>query len=164
MVTVDPPEPILLLLPSLAVTVKTCVEEPFAVILAEVGVNVDAAAFGVLNVVVIVGDVPVIAEVVAVIVVDVDATVCVVNTTVAIPLPLVVEVAEAKLPLAFDLVQVTVCPEVLTGLLFASANCAEIVTVLPETGEYAEEVTMYFDAAPAFTTVLAPVLAVNVAA
>ena len=72
--------------------------------------------------VVIVPEVPEIAEVVAVTVVAVPETVCVVNTMVATPLPLVVEVAEAKLPLASDLVQVTVCPEVATGLLLASAN------------------------------------------
>ncbi|CAM4383271.1 hypothetical protein AQBE111736_14080 [Aquirufa beregesia] len=58
--------------------------------------------------VVMVAEVPEIAEVVAVTVVAVATTVWVVNTTVAIPLALVVEVAEAKLPLALDLVQVTV--------------------------------------------------------
>ena len=55
-------------------------------------------------------------------VVAVPATVCVVKTTVAIPEALVLEVAVAKDPLALDLVQVTVKPAVLTGLLLASAS------------------------------------------
>ncbi|CAM3815047.1 hypothetical protein AQAU111925_06770 [Aquirufa aurantiipilula] len=91
-------------------------------ILAAVGVIVDLVGSTAPGTVVIVLVVPVIAEVVPVTVVEVPATVCVVNTTVATPLALVVEVAVAKLPLASDLVQVTVCPEVLTGLLLASAN------------------------------------------
>ena len=67
-------------------------------------------------------------------VVTVPATVEVVNTTVATPLELVVLVPEAKDPCESDLVQVTVRPDVFTGLLFASASCAVIVTSCPATG------------------------------
>ena len=81
---------------------------------------------------------------VPVIVVAVPDTVCVVKTTVAIPLASVVLVAVAKDPLLFDLVQVTISPAIATGLLLASASCAETVTPAPATGEYPLEVTRYF--------------------
>ena len=68
-------------------------------------------------------------------VVAVPVTVCVVKTMVAIPLPLVVLVGVANDPFASDFVHVTVNPDVLTGLLFASANCALIVTADPAAGE-----------------------------
>ena len=55
-------------------------------------------------------------------VVAVAEAVCVVNATVAIPLALVVEVADKNEPLPFDLDQVTVKPAVETALLFASAS------------------------------------------
>ena len=68
-------------------------------------------------------------------VVAVPDTVCVVKTTVAMPLPLVVLVAVANDPFASDFVQVTMLPAVVTGLLFTSANCAVIVTADPAAGE-----------------------------
>ena len=68
-------------------------------------------------------------------VVAVPDTVCVVKTTVAMPLPLVVLVAVANDPFASDFVQVTMLPLVVTGLLFTSANCAVIVTADPAAGE-----------------------------
>ena len=58
----------------------------------------------------------------AVTVVAVPATVWVVNTTVATPLALVILVPVANVPFESDFVQVTVSPDVLTGLLFASAS------------------------------------------
>ena len=71
---------------------------------------------------------------------SVPVTVCtvptvelVVNVTVAIPLAFVVLVAVPNEP-PFVLLQVTVLPDVDTGLLLASANCAVIVTLLPATG------------------------------
>ena len=75
------------------------------------------------EVVVMVPVVPVrLAPSVPVTVVAVPARVWVVKTTVAIPLPSVLLVALAKDPFAFDLLQVTTCPAVLTGLLLASAS------------------------------------------
>ena len=102
------------------------------------------------TIVVIVADVPVRADPsVAVTVVAVPATVCVVNVTVATPLPFVSDVAVENEPLASDLVHVTVWFGVATALLLASANCAVIVTPLPATGLRLLEVTRYFVAAPA---------------
>ena len=60
--------------------------------------------------------------------------VCVVKTTVAIPLPLVVLVEVANDPLASDLLHVTTLPAVPTALLLASANCAVMFTSLPAIG------------------------------
>ena len=74
------------------------------------------------GVVVIVEVTPVLPPVVAVTVVAVPETVCVVKTTVAIPLMSVFDVEVAKDPFPFDFVQVTVSPPVETGLLFASAS------------------------------------------
>ena len=67
---------------------------------------------------------------------------------VATPEALVVLVAAAKLPLAFDFVQVTVNPDVAAELLLASASCAVIVTLAPAAGLLEDEVTKYFVAAP----------------
>ena len=78
--------------------------------------------------------VPLLPPVVPVTVVTVPETVWLVNTTVAIPLPLVVEVPEAKEPFASDFVHVTTWPLVRTELLFASASWAEIVAVPPAVG------------------------------
>lgn len=55
-------------------------------------------------------------------VVAVPATVWVVKTTVAIPLPFVLLVGVANDPFPFDLLQVTVRPAVFTALLLASAS------------------------------------------
>ena len=71
---------------------------------------------------------------VAVTVVVVPVTVWVVNTTVAAPLALVVQVPEANEPFESDLVHVTVRPDVVTALPFASASCAVMVTPSPATG------------------------------
>ena len=78
--------------------------------------------------------VPVLPPVAPVTVVTVPETVWLVNTTVAIPLPLVVVLGEAKEPLPSDFVQLTVRPLVGTALLFASASWAEIVAVPPAVG------------------------------
>src|SRR5438034_4123462 len=59
----------------------------------------------------------------------------VVKATEATPEPFVLLVAEAKLPPAPVLDQVTTRPEVDTVLLFASASWALIVTAVPATGE-----------------------------
>jgi hypothetical protein len=90
-------------------------------------------------------------------IVEVPAIVCVVKTTVAVPLPFVVLVAAAKDPLAFVLLHVTILPDVLMELLFTSESCAVIVTVLPAAGLLLLEVTMYFVAAPA-TVVIVPLV------
>ena len=55
--------------------------------------------------------------------------------TVAIPELFVVDVGVAKEPLALDLLQVTVIPEVATALPLASVSWAEIVTAAPAVGE-----------------------------
>ena len=88
-------------------------------------------------------------------VVAVPATVCVVKTTVAIPEALVWLVAVAKDPFAFDLLQVTVKPAVLTGLLLASASWAVIFAVAPAVGVLLLEVTRYFVAAPTAVVMVA---------
>ncbi len=64
----------------------------------------------------------------------VPAVVEVVKLTVAMPEPLVVEVAEPKMPPAPVFDQLTVRPLVETALLLASASWAVIVTALPATG------------------------------
>ena len=97
--------------------------------------------------------VPVMLLVVAVTVVTVPATVCVVSVTVATPLPSVFDVPAENVPFESLLLQVTVCPEVATALLFASANCAVIVTALPATGVELEALTRYLLAAPGTDTV-----------
>jgi hypothetical protein len=68
--------------------------------------------------------------------------VLVVNVTVATPLEFVVDVGAEKEP-PFVLDHVTVLPDVPTGLLFASASCAVIVTPEPATGLELEDVTRY---------------------
>ena len=88
-------------------------------------------------------------------VVAVAEAVCVVNTTVAIPLAFVVEVAVANVPLPFDLDQVTVKPAVETALLLASASWAVIVTSEPAAGARLEEVTKYFVAVPGIVVIVA---------
>jgi hypothetical protein len=105
-------------------------------------------------------DVPVLPPVVAVTVVDVPDTVWVVSVIVATPLPFVVDVAAEKEPLASDLVHVTTCPLVVTGLLFASASCAVIVTPLPATGPVELELTRYFVAPPAVNVTVASPLVI----
>ena len=73
----------------------------------------------------------------------------VVNNTVAIPLPSVVLVELAKDPFVPVLLQVITLPGILTGLPYASASWAVMVTAVPATGLLLFEVTIYFDAAPA---------------
>ena len=58
-----------------------------------------------------------------------------VKEIVAIPEASVVDVAEAKDPLALLLLQVTVLPEVATALPLASVSWAVIVTAAPAVGE-----------------------------
>jgi hypothetical protein len=94
---------------------------------------------------------------VPVIVWTVPATTLFVNVTVATPLPVVVLVALANPPPEPVLLHVTTLPEALTGLLFASANCAVIETVLPATGFKLVELTRYFVAVPAVAVTLAVV-------
>ena len=72
---------------------------------------------------------PLIAPLVAVTTWLVPPVVLVVKATVATPL-VVVDVVDANDPPFVD-VQVTVCPEVVTALSFASTSFAVIVTVLP---------------------------------
>src|SRR6185369_3533222 len=91
------------------------------------------AGFPPLEIVVIGADVPVMDPVVAVTTCTVATVVDVVKLTVATPLAFVLLVALANEP-PFVLDQVTVCPAVPIGLLFASANCAVIVTAVPATG------------------------------
>ena len=75
------------------------------------------------NVVVIVAEVPVnVFPSVAVIVVAVPATVCEVNTMVAIPSTFVTDVADENEPFPLDFVQVTVKPLVATALSLKSAS------------------------------------------
>lgn len=94
------------------------------------------------------------------------ATVLVVNTIVATPLPFVVDVGDAKLP-PFVLDHVTVLPDVPTELLLASDSWAVIVTLAPATGDELDDVTRYFVAVPgtvviaAALPVLPPVVAVT---
>lgn len=78
---------------------------------------------------------------VAVTVVAVPATVCVVKFTVAMPLALVSDVAAPNEPFALDFVHVTVSPTWLFGLLLTSRSCAVIVTAVPATGLNELEVT-----------------------
>ena len=80
---------------------------------------------------------------VPVMVVGVPITECDVNVTVATPLPFVVEFAIEKEPFASDFVQFTVLPEIETGLLYVSANCAVIKTFVPATGDVVAGVTIY---------------------
>jgi hypothetical protein len=94
---------------------------------------------------------PVTEPVVAVTTWIVPLVVDVVKLTVAIPLAFVLLVALANDP-PFVLDHVTVCPAVLTTLLFASANCADIVTAVPATGDKLLDVTRYLAAAPAIVT------------
>ena len=91
---------------------------------------------------------PVTAPVVAVTTCAVATVVDVVKLTVATPLAFVLLVALANEP-PFVLDQVTVCPAVPIGLLFASANCADTVTAVPATGDELLGVTRYLAAAPA---------------
>jgi hypothetical protein len=90
---------------------------------------------------------------VAVTVCSVPAVVLVVKATVATPLPSVVLVGEVKLP-PFVLLHVTTTPGVVTGLSFASASCAVIVTLSPATTLDALDETRYFAADPALTVVV----------
>ena len=84
---------------------------------------------------------------VAVTVCVVAAMVLVVNVSVAMPLALVGDVDAEKLPpLLLD--QVTVLPDVATGLLFTSVSCAEIVTDVPAIGVVLLVLTTYLVAAP----------------
>jgi len=85
----------------------------------------------------------------------------VVKEIVAIPEAFVVDVAEAKDPLALLLLQVTVLPEVATALPLASVSWAVIVTAAPAVGEYVDEVTTYLLAAPAVIVRLLDVAGVN---
>src|SRR5438093_6165411 len=89
----------------------------------------------------------------------VPAVVPVVKFTVATPLASVALVALANDPPTPVLLHVTVLPAVLTGLLFASANCAVIVTALPPTGLLLLELTRYLTAGPA-TVVMFPLIPV----
>src|SRR5919206_591894 len=77
------------------------------------------------------------------------------RATVAMPLASVKLVGLAKLPPVPVLLQVTVLPAVLTALPLASANWAEIVTLLPATGLLLLAVTRYFAAGPT-TVVMLP--------
>ena len=119
--------------------------------------------------VVIVADVPLLPPVVAVTVWAVAVVALVVNVIVAMPLPLVFDVAALKLP-PFVLDHVTTCPDVDTALLLASASCAVTVMSLPAAGLVELGVTRYFAAAPATVVnvavvpVLPPVVAVTVCA
>src|ERR1043165_8117343 len=92
----------------------------------------------------------------------VPAVVPVVNVTVATPAASVVLVGVAKDPPVPLLLQVTVLPEVLTGLPFESANCAVIVTAVPATGLLLLELTRYWPGALATVVMfpLVPVIAV----
>ena len=83
--------------------------------------------------------------------VAVPDTVFVVNTTVARPLPFVTLVGDANEPVTVVAggtapvsVQVTTKPAPPTGLLSASASCADMVTVAPAAGAYEVEVTRNF--------------------
>jgi hypothetical protein len=93
----------------------------------------------------------------AVTVVAVDGPKKVVKTTVATPDAFVVEVTVEKVPLESDLVQVTVLPAVPTALSKESASRAVIVTLVPATGEFDEEVTRYLAAGPTCVVMLAVV-------
>src|SRR5436309_4278187 len=97
----------------------------------------------------------------------VPAVVPVVKVTVATPPALVVLVGLPNDPPAPVLLHVTVLPAVLTGLLFASANCAVIVTALPARGLLLLELTRYLAAGTATVVMLLlvpvrPVLSVAV--
>lgn len=106
-------------------------------------------------------------------VVDVAVIVCeltvlfVVNTIVATPVASVV-VSTATVPLLalrkdppLVLVNVTVTPDVVTGLLFASASCARMVTGVPTTGVELLDVTKYFVGASAANVTAAVLLIVT---
>jgi hypothetical protein len=84
----------------------------------------------------------------------VPATTLFVKTTVAMPFAAVVLVELANEPPPV-LLHVTTFPDVLTALLLASANCAEIVTVVPATGLKLDELTRYFAAVPAIVVIFA---------
>jgi hypothetical protein len=73
----------------------------------------------------------------------------------AIPEALVVEVAEAKDPLALLLVHVTVLSAVGTAFPLTSASCAEIVTLPPTNGVFEDDVTRYLVSGPG-VIVIAP--------
>jgi hypothetical protein len=90
----------------------------------------------------------------------VPATVLVVNTTVATPLPSVVLVALPNDPPLPVLLHVTTFPDVSTGLLLPSTNCALIVTPVPATGLVPLVLTTYFAAAP-MTVVILGLVPVN---
>lgn len=99
--------------------------------------------------------VPVMPPVAPVAVCAVPDVVLVVNETVATPLPLVVDVAEPKLPpLVLD--QVTVLPAVATELLLASASWAVIVTLPPAVGVALDDVTRYLVAVPEVPVAVKP--------
>jgi hypothetical protein len=78
-----------------------------------------------------------------------------VNVTVAIPFAAVVLVALENAPPLPVLLHVTTLPEVLTGLLNVSANCAVMVTMLPATGFVLLELTRYLAAAAATVVMFA---------
>lgn len=109
--------------------------------------------------VVIDGEEPVIEPVVAVTTCEVFAVDDVVKLTVAMPLAFVLVVELANDP-PFVLDQVTVWPDVLIGLLYVSANCAEIVTAVPASGLVLLDVTKYF-AGAAGTVVTVPLVPVR---
>jgi uncharacterized membrane protein len=77
----------------------------------------------------------------------VPATVLGVNVTVAVPEPVVVDVALPNRPPAPPL-HVTISPPAPTALLFASTSCAVIVVEPPAATEDALDETRYFVAAP----------------
>src|SRR5262249_44385028 len=79
------------------------------------------------------------------------AVVLVVNETVAAPLALVGLVGGVNDP-PFVLLHVTVCTPA-TGLLFASASCAVIVTAVPAAALEAPGVAKYFAAVPALVRI-----------
>lgn len=94
---------------------------------------------------------PVIGSVVPVTISGFPGVVLVVKRTVAMPLAFVVLVGVANVPPPV-LDHVTIRPAIATGLLFASASCAEIVTVVPAGGLVLLVVMMYLAGAPATLT------------
>ena len=87
--------------------------------------------------------------VVAVIVWDVTVAL-VLNVICAAPVPSVVAGFGPVNEPPLVLLNVTALPAVATGLLFASASCARIVTDVPATGVRFVDVTTYVVAAPAW--------------
>jgi hypothetical protein len=109
--------------------------------------------------VVMAGVSPALPPVVAVTTCDVPDVAAAVKLTVAMPLALVLDVAELKLPpLVLD--QVTTSLAVATELLFGSASCAVMVTVPPADGLLLDDETTYLEAA-ATSVVMAAVVPVS---